>query len=266
MDYNKIIHDRVDSYLLNEMNSEDKAQFEQDLLSDPALKKEYEFQLSLQAAARENAEEASFISELKKYRANAGSKKSFWSKLREWMFTPREVSFTLPEFSSDAEYNGQTGTVVLRPSASFQAVLAVASVALLFFIGSPITSSHYSGLNAPYFTESLQVSTLKGDDELWDMDSNIKGLLKDGKYDEAYDMVIELREKIRSLAELYDEEEIKTLSDNADWYEALSLMGQHKSRKARKILQKIASGGGDYAVDAEEALKSISIFHWKKLK
>ena len=41
MDHNRIIHDRVDSYLLNEMNSEDKAQFEQDLLSDPALKKEY---------------------------------------------------------------------------------------------------------------------------------------------------------------------------------------------------------------------------------
>jgi hypothetical protein len=43
-------------------------------------------------------------------------------------------------------------------------------------------------------------------------------------------------------------------------------MGQHKSRKARKILQKIASGGGDYAADAEEAFKSISVFHWKKLK
>ena len=37
MDYNKIIHDRVDSYLLNEMNSEDKAQFEQDLLFNKDL-------------------------------------------------------------------------------------------------------------------------------------------------------------------------------------------------------------------------------------
>lgn len=232
--------ERIDRYILGQMEPMERLEFEADIRDDEALRLEYETQAEI-ARSVERVNMRKVIQQITEERK-------------------RHPIRNLVEKVFGSDIWG--GTVALRVGYSFAALASVAIIC--------VTSLHFAavstlrGFGDQYYAQLIDPATSRSDDFKAEQLCKAYELIGQGKLDEAL-AIVDSDEMLRSehsFVEMTEENEyLQALDDQyiqtAQWYKAIIFMKQGKIKKAKAILEIISTCDSIFSEDAETILKSL---------
>lgn len=223
MEDNINISEKIDRYILGEMNGAERLAFEAEMSSDPELKKEYELQREIALAVQRV--------HLKKHMQDIEQQASL---------KRRKLVRTVSTWSIAAAI---VCVCIVGVDMKYSSDLREVSMMCYVETDAPLTRSDSE------IDELLaQVYELIGKNELESAS---------GKISKAESMINELLEHTATTEERQYRKEIMLLQkQDIDWYKALILMKEGEIFKSRKALKKIAASNSKYANDARNILKT----------
>ncbi len=156
---------------------------------------------------------------------------------------------------SNHQINSKTITTMKKKTIAFISVAAAACCALV--IGLHINRANWAETAFRQGIDGTQIFVSRGDNKVDSELQNAYQLMFAGQFRESDRVLKDLTQTINSTKPATEEEEqiLKVQRDEQQWLHALSLLGQGKYRKAKKMLKQIASENGTFAQQAEQLLE-----------
>ena len=242
--------ERIRSYIKGEMSIEERVSFERDLLNDKELAKEFEeveqiskatvkvykeeqLQHDLEMVEREMAEADKLVKSLQ-------PTEPFFQRVKQWL-TPAK-------------------TVI-----SFSVAAALALGVFLPINNHNLAVSGYEEAGKILASGSIQMNTLRGDDEISDKLKSSYSMIQDGKCQEALASLKEVEEAIdQQISALSNDDsaimrisELNKIKQDAEWYRAVIHMREKKVGQAKRSLKQIANSDSQYASEASRILNDV---------
>lgn len=232
--------ERIDRYILGQMEPMERLEFEADIRDDEALRLEYEAQAEI-ARSVERVNMRKVIQQITEDRK-------------------RHPLRNIVEKVFGADIWG--GTVALRVGYSFAALASVAIICVTSFHFAAVSTIR--GFGDQYYAQLIDPATSRSDDFKAEQLSKAYELIGQGKLDEAL-AIVDSDEMLRSehsFLEMTEENEYLQALDNkyiqtAQWYKAIIYMKQGKTKKAKRILKDILAEDSEYSLQASEILDSL---------
>lgn len=223
MEENINISEKIDRYILGQMNEVEKAAFEAELSADSDLKHEYELQREIILATQRL--------HLKRYLQNIEQQASLKRKRMIRTVTTWSIAAAI------------TCVCVLGVDVKYSSDLRDTSILCYAETGAPLTRS---GNEVDEWL--AQAYELIGKNELVLASSRI--LAAEQRINE------ELKQPVTTDEEQYRKEIMLLQKQDVDWYKAMILMKEGEIFKSRKALKKIASSDSRYAEQAMNILQA----------
>lgn len=232
--------ERIDRYILGQMEPMERLEFEADIRDDEALRLEYETQAEIaRSVERVNMRKA--IQQITEDRK-------------------RHPLRNIVEKVFGADIWG--GTVALRVGYSFAALASVAIICVTSFHFA--AASTIRGFGDQYYAQLIDPATSRSDDFKAEQLCKAYELIGQGKLDEALAIVDsdDVLSPADSFMEMTEENEyLQTLDDQyiqtAQWYKAIIYMKQGKTKKAKALLEIISSSDSMFSEEADTILESL---------
>ena len=242
--------ERIRSYIKGEMSIEERISFERDLLQDKDLAKEFQEIEGISKATVKVYEEEQLQEDLEMVEREMAvadnlarslyAKEPFSQKVKQWL-TPAK-------------------TVI-----SFAVAAALALGVFLLINNHNLAVSGYEEAGKILASGSIQMNTLRGDDEISDKLKSSYSMIQDGKCQEALASLKEVEEAIdQQISALSNDDsaimrisELNRMKQDAEWYRAVILMHEKKVGQAKKLLKMIAKSDSVYSEKAGKVLKEV---------
>lgn len=236
---NQNIEERIDRYLLRQMEPIERLEFEADLLNDPALKEEFEIQRTIFESVQ-----------------RVGMRRSIQSIAEE--HDSVSVFGRIKAFFSESQSRGRTFSYAFAVAACVSCVCIV-SLRLN-------TAANFRTIGAECYAE-LSVPIARSSDEIADKIAEAYDLIGADELDSAQTLVDAANALLA-----YDNQQFESAEqaeyyealrqgyqEDLEWYQAIIYMKEGKVGKAMKMLKSIAKNNGTYAEEATNILSLIAI-------
>ncbi len=242
--------ERIRSYIKGEMSIEDRISFERDLLNDNELAKEFQEIEGVSKATVMAYKEKQLQEDLEMVeREMAGA-----DKLAKSLHTSEPIFQRVKQWLTPAK------TVI-----SFAVAAALALGVFLPINNHNLAVSGYEEAGKILASGSIQMNTLRGDDEISDKLKSSYSMIQDGKCQEALASLKEVEEAIdQQISALSNDDsaimrisELNKIKQDAEWYRAILLMHEKEVGKAKKHLKQIASSESTHSEEALRILKEV---------
>lgn len=151
--------------------------------------------------------------------------------------------------------NPKNITTMKKKTIAFISVAAAACCALV--IGLHINRANWAETAFRQGINGTEIFVSRGDNKVDNELQNAYQLMFAGQFRESDRVLKDLTRTINDTKPASEEEKqiLKVQRDEQQWLHALSLLGQGKYRKAKKMLKQIASENGTFAQQAEQLLE-----------
>lgn len=232
--------ERIDRYILGQMEPMERLEFEADIRDDETLRQEYETQVEI-ARSVERVNMRKVIQQITEERK-------------------RHPIRNLVEKVFGSDIWG--GTVALRVGYSFAALASVAIICVTSL--HLVAVSTMRGFGDQYYAQLMDPSAIRSDDYKAEQLGKAYELIGQGKLDEALAIIDSnemLSPEYQFVAATEETEYLRALDNQyiqtAQWYKAIILMKQGKTKKAKALLIEIATEDGLYSDNANNILESL---------
>ena len=236
---NQNIEERIDRYLLCQMEPIERLEFEADLRNDSALKEEFEIQRTICESVQRVGMRRAIQSVAEKHNSVS-------------------VFGRIKAFFSDGQ--GRVRTF----SYAFAVAACVACVCV--FSLRLNTAANFRTMGAECYAE-LSAPIARSSDEIANKISEVYGLIGADDLDSAQTLIdatnallIQDDQQFESAEQAeYYEALCQGYKEDLEWYQAILYMKEGKISKAKKMLKSIAKNDGSYAEEAINILSLIAI-------
>lgn len=229
------IEERIDRYLLRQMEPIERLEFEADLRNDSALKEEFEIQRAIFESAQ-----------------RVGMRRAIQNIAEE--HNSVSVFDRIKAFFAEGQDRVRTY------SYAFAVATCVACVCIVSLRLN--TAANFRTIGAECYAE-LSAPVARSSDEIADKIAEIYDLIGADELDSAQTLIDEANALSSNDDQQYESAEQaeyyealrQGYQEDLEWYQAIIYMKEGKVSKAKKMLKSIAKNGGAYAEEAANILK-----------